>query len=61
MNRDVHACARTPEQVDTPILIYSTYLGASGGVMVCKLDQQAYKRDFESHWVPYSYMAVCHI
>ena len=34
------------------------YLGASGSVMVCKLDLQTYTSEFESHWVPHSYGLV---
>ena len=32
--------------------------GASGGVMVRKLDLQTYTSEFESHWVPLSYGLV---
>ena len=43
------------------ILVYPTHRddgGASGGVMVSKLDQQTYTSEFESHWVPLSYGLV---
>ena len=35
--------------------------GASGGVMVSKLDKQTYTSEFESHWVPLSYGLVPHL
>ena len=36
-------------------------MGASGGVMVSKLDEQTYTSEFESHWVPLSYGLVPHL
>ena len=36
----------------------SITIGASGGVMVSKLDKQTYTSEFESHWVPISYGLV---
>ena len=36
-------------------------LGASGCVMVCKLDEQNFKSDFESHGVPRIYGLVSHL
>ena len=30
-------------------------MGASGSVMVSKLDLQTYTSEFDSHWVPHSY------
>ena len=36
-------------------------LGASGGVMVSKLDLQTYTSEFESHLVPLSYGLVPHL
>ena len=35
--------------------------GASGGVMVSKLDKQTFTSEFESHWVPLSYGLVPHL
>ena len=32
----------------------------SGSVMVSKLDEQTYKSEFESHWVPHSFRFVTH-
>ena len=29
--------------------------GLFGGLIVCKLDQQTFTSEFESHWVPHSY------
>ena len=39
----------------------SILVGTSGGVMVSKLDWQAYMSEFESHWVPLSYGLVPHL
>ena len=36
-------------------------LGASGGVIGCKLDLQSFMSEFKSHWVPYSYDLVTHL
>ena len=35
--------------------------GASGGIMVSKLDKQTCMSEFESHWVPLSYGLVPHL
>ena len=40
---------------------YQLRQGASGGIMVSKLDKQTFKSEFESHWVPYSYGLVPHL
>ena len=36
----------------------SSVEGASGGVMINKLDLQTYTSEFKSHWVPHSYGLV---
>ena len=36
-------------------------VGASGSVIVSKLDLQTYTSEFESHWVPHSYGLVPHL
>ena len=36
-------------------------MGASGSVMVSKLDLKTYTSEFESHWVPHSYGLVPHL
>ena len=36
-------------------------MGASGGVMATKLDQQTYTNEFESHWVLHPYVLVSHL
>ena len=40
---------------------YTIQLSASGSVMVCKLDKQTCKSEFETHWVPYSFDLVPHL
>ena len=35
--------------------------GASGSVVVSKLDKQTCKSEFESHWVPHSFGLVPHV
>ena len=37
---------------------WESEVGASCGVMVCKLDCQNFISDFESHWVPHPYGLV---
>ena len=33
-------------------------MGASSDAMVSKLDKQSFTSEFESHWVPHSYVFV---
>ena len=41
--------------------MYYIIFGASGGLMVGKLNKQTYTSEFESHWVPHSYGLVAHL
>ena len=64
MFRDSYACERSIYQYILRIRIMDIlhiFLGASGGVMVSKLDKQTYTSEFESHWVPLSYGLVPHL
>ena len=43
------------------IVYFPPLMGASGGVMVCKLDLQTFINEFESHQVLLSYGLVPHL